>query len=167
MGPKVPSGSPASLADDSNSPEGEVRGGAALSSPAAFRTPCAATLSVALIRVARLVGRRSAFRLALLVQVHAREAALRVGLPRQGILRACLILPVHVHAREALLRVRLPEQGLLRARLLFEIPGTRALGLRAGPSTRRGAPTFCVGARVVASIRCMARPLPPRGVGAR
>jgi len=48
--PKVPSGSPASMADDSNSPEGEVRGGAALSSPAAFRTPCAATLSVALIQ---------------------------------------------------------------------------------------------------------------------
>merc|ERR1712086_67444 len=88
MGPKVPSGSPASLADDSNSPEGEVRGGAALSSPAAFRTPCAATLSVAPIRLARLV------------QVHAREAALRVGLPRQGILRACLLLPVRVHARE-------------------------------------------------------------------
>ena len=64
--PKVPSGRPASLADDSNSPEGEVRGGAALSSPAAFRTPCAATLSVALIRLARLVRRRSALRLALL-----------------------------------------------------------------------------------------------------
>ena len=44
--PKVPCGSPASLADDSNSPEGEVRGGAAPSSPAAFRTPCATTLSV-------------------------------------------------------------------------------------------------------------------------
>merc|ERR1712086_647296 len=101
MGPKVPSGSPASLADDSHSPEGEARGGAALSSPAAFRIPCAATLPVALVRVARLVGRRSAFRLALLVQFHAREAALRVGLPRQGTLRACLILPIHVHAREA------------------------------------------------------------------
>lgn len=52
------------MADDSNSPEGEVRGGAALSSPAAFRTPCAAILSVALIRVARLVRRRAALRLA-------------------------------------------------------------------------------------------------------
>ena len=162
--PKVSCRSPASLADDFNTPEGEVRRGAAPPSPAAFRTPCAATLSVALLRLARLVRRRAALRLALLVQVHTREAALRVGLPRQGVLRACLPCPVHVHAREALLRVRLFDQEILRARLLFGIPGLRALGLRASPLPRQLAPPastpplVCVGIRVVASVRSVPSP---------
>ena len=47
----------------------------------------------------------------------------------------------------------------VRARLLFVIPGTRALGLRAGPLTRRNAPpAVCVGVRVVASIRSVPSP---------
>ena len=127
--PKVPSGRPASLADAPNSPEGESRGGAALSSPVVSRIPCAATLPVALVRVARLVRHGATLHLVLLVQVHTREAALRVGLPRQCVLRACLLYPVHVHAREALLRVRLFDQEILRARLLLVNPGTRVLGL--------------------------------------
>ena len=47
--PKVPSGRPASLADDSNSPEGEARGGAALSSPAVSTlcSPAATVLAAA------------------------------------------------------------------------------------------------------------------------